>query len=158
MRKITVLVCLLFAVGMAESDSSATGRIAFSSYRDGLPKILVMDADGGNQTQLTFNDSFDYAPAWSPDGRRIAFDSFDRDGGDMEIFVMDADGSNQTQLTNNTSNNIQPAWSPDGRRIAFSSNRDGDDEIFVMDADGGNQTQLTNNTSQDTYPAWCPVE
>jgi Tol biopolymer transport system component len=128
------------------------GRIAFISDRDGNPEIFVIDADGGNQTQLTNNTSDDWEPAWSPDGRRIAFSS-DRDG-DKEIFVMDADGDNQTQLTNNTSWDSYPAWSPDGRRIAFISGRDGDWEIFVMDADGGNQRQLT--TGGGRYPAWSP--
>jgi TolB protein len=70
-----------------------------------------MDADGRNQTQLTYNSSSsDAYPAWSPDGRRIAFESW-RDG-DREIYVMDADGRNQTQLTNNTSGDAFPAWCP----------------------------------------------
>ncbi|MCX7021015.1 MAG: hypothetical protein NTW26_01845 [bacterium] len=160
--------------------AGSSGRIAFTSDRDGDEEIFVMDTDGSNQTQLTYNNSSDAFPAWSPDGGRTTFSS-DRDGdseifvmdadgspdggriafvsdrsGDAEIIVMDADGSNQTQLTDNTSQDWCPAWSPDGRRIAFDSERDGDDEIFVMDADGGNQTQLTNNTSVDEYPAWSP--
>ena len=89
---------------------SGAGRIAFDSDRDGDSEIFVMDSDGRNQTQLTYNSSYDWYPAWSPDGSRIAFHS-DRDG-DWEIFVMDADGRNQTQLTNNTSDDYAPAWCP----------------------------------------------
>ena len=56
-----------------------------------------MNADGSGVTRLTYNDAFDGYPAWSPDGRRIAFDS-QRDG-NREIYVMDADGSGVTRLT-----------------------------------------------------------
>ena len=61
------------------------------------------------------------SPAWSPDGRRIAFMS-DRDE-NPEIYVMDADGANQTRLTRTELEDSLPAWSPDGRRIAFVSQR-----------------------------------
>ena len=85
-------------------------QIAFHSGRDGDDEIYVMDADGSNVQQLTFNESDDVYPAWSPDGSRIAFHS-DRDG-DWEIYVMDADGSNVQQLTTNESDDWFPAWSP----------------------------------------------
>ena len=104
--------------------------------------------------QLTDNYSGDYTPAWSPDGRRIAFQS-DRDG-DSEIYVMNADGSGVTQLTHNGAGDWGPAWSPDGRRIAFQSDRDGDSEIYVMNAAGSGVTQLTHIDAGDYGPAWSP--
>jgi Tol biopolymer transport system component len=115
--------------------------------------IFVMDHDGQNKTQLTFSTS-DSEPAYSPDGRSIAFRGLD---GDREIFAMNADGSGRTQLTFNLQSDDDPSFSPDGRRIAFASTRDGDFEIFVMDADGSNQIQLTNNDSIPDYtPSWSP--
>ena len=80
-------------------------------------------------------------PAWSPDGRQIAFVS-DRDG-NWEIYVMNADGSSQTNLTNDLPDDTGPVWSPDGRQIAFVFCRDGSYEIYVMNADGSGQTRLT---------------
>ena len=112
--------------------------------------IYVMDADGKNRTQLTDDPTGDRHPSWSPDGQRIAVDSY-RDGA---IYVMDADGKNRTRLTNGWF----PSWSPDGQRIAVASDRDGEGygAIYVMDADGKNQTQLTDHTVDDEAPSWSP--
>ena len=105
-------------------------------------------------TRLTVHDAFDASPVWSPDGRRIAFDS-DRDG-NWEVYVMNADGSGVTRLTGNDAVDGSPSWSPDGRRIAFDSTRDGNREIYVMNADGSGVTRLTHNPADDGYPAWSP--
>ncbi len=150
-------------------------RIVFISDRDGHPlripgffssDIYVMDADGGNQQNLTNHPADDRDPSWSPDGKRIVFQS-DRDndkGHNIEIYVMDADGSNQLNLTKNLTSDTDPAWSPDGKRIVFSAQREGHVvhnldiiyEIYVMDADGANQHRLTENRNNDWRPVWSP--
>jgi len=65
-----------------------------------------MDADGGNQQNLTNHRAWDSSPSWSPDGKHIAFDSF-RDG-NGEIYIMNSDGSNQTNLTNHRGYDDRP--------------------------------------------------
>ena len=138
-----------------DATQPLTGRIAFSSNRDGNHEIYVMNADGSDQTRLTNNSGTDWEPSWSPDGSRIAFSS-NRDG-NHEIYVMDSDGSNHTRLTNNSGTDWEPSWSPDGSRIAFSSDRDGRyGEIYAMDADGSNQTRLTDNSKNEGVPSWSP--
>jgi TolB protein len=123
-------------------------------------EIYVMNADGSNQTRLTSDPAYDYSPAWSPDGSRIAFTR----GG--YIYVMNADGSNQTQLTN-SGYDSSPRWSPDSSRFTFTSVRDNPSpstcnrapcnvEIYSMNADGSNQTRLTNNPAYDVSPEWSP--
>ena len=72
-----------------------------------------MNADGSGLRRLTRNTVGDRNPVWSPDGRRIAFES------DWQLNVMNADGSGQRRLTRNAGRNFAPAWSPDGQKIAF---------------------------------------
>lgn len=93
----------------AASPAAATGRIAFASERDEAFNldINVMSADGSGVTRLTTSIGTDDRPAWSPNGRRIAFTST-RDGAN-EIYVMNADGSGQTRLTNDQARDTNPA-------------------------------------------------
>ena len=138
--------------------------IAFSSDRDGNREIYAMNADGSNVRRLTNTggvvsdvqlDGLDADPAWSPDGRRIAFNS-NRDG-DYEIYVMNADGSGQRNLTDNASLDALPAWSPDGREIVFESERaeKGNRDVYVMSASNGTVIgRLTTVGGADEMPDW----
>ena len=119
------------------------------------PKIWALSADGSNLVQLTDGPNPDFLPAWSPDGRRIAFTRELR--GSAEIFVMNVDGSGVTQLTHDRSaNDEHPAWSPDGTHIAYSSGTEAGQDLFVMSADGSDQTRLTSGPFFASEPAWSP--
>jgi TolB protein len=124
-------------------------RIAFPVKSPGPPigspsmtDIYVMNADGSGKRKLTHNARGNNEPAWSPDGRKIAFRS--TRNGNREIYVMNADGSGKRNLTRNPAQDSRPSWSPDGRRIAFISDRDGRLEAHVMNADGSGQRNLTS--------------
>jgi TolB protein len=141
--------------------SQTNQNIAFQSYRNNTSSICLISSDGTNLRCLTDHKGNDAQPAWSPDGKMIAFTS-DRDyQGDFyvattEIYIMDANGNNQRRLTWNKANDFDPAWSPDGEFIAFASDRDGDFEIYIMKTDGSNVHPLTANEAMDRWPAWSP--
>jgi TolB protein len=109
----------------------------------------------------------DRSPAWSPDGKRIAFVRMDPAvDGSGEIYLANADGSGLTRLTSSPGNDLSPTWSKDGKRIAFVSAR-GDAspstagsqawDIYIMNADdGSNVIRVTDRFGADADPAWSP--
>jgi len=126
--------------------------------------IETMPAAGGEvKTLFDFPGAFDSAPAWSPDGTKIAFESnLDVFGvnptHDMEIWVMNADGSSPVMLTDNTLHDEGPAWSPDGTMLAYSSGADNLHlDINVMTADGVHLRTLTDYAGRDESPDWQPI-
>ena len=144
-------------INMAVPDNLKNTKIAFVSDRDGNPdpyfyggdgrgEIYVMDGDGGNTIKLTNSGSSNRAPAWSPDGKKIAFMSNRSGIGFWDIYVMNADGSDVTQLTENHGDNFGPSWLPDGTEIVYASTYTGDNSInlFIMNADGTGRKRITN--------------
>lgn len=169
MDKRRVLVALavlsgsLFGVSQPARAIHAQPKIAFHSARDGDTEIFVMNVDGTNVTQLTFNATADVDPEFSPDGTQIAFSS-NRDG-DFEVYVMNVDGTGLRQLTFTTSTGIdrRPAWSSDASEIAFdrpaepSTGRHLD--LYTARPDGAAGRRLTNGggiASGGGAPDWSP--
>lgn len=132
-------------------------KIAFAVEVEENYEIHTMDLDGSNIKRITYNDSNDYNPAFSPDGNKIAYISFIRYGqSNDEIFEMDVDGNNQKRLTDNAYADGGPAFSPDGKSIAFEANKKGNGEIYIMDADGKNAKQLTYSQEDKCCAAFSP--
>ncbi|MDQ6728502.1 MAG: hypothetical protein M3066_20420, partial [Actinomycetota bacterium] len=162
---------LLWSASPAHATMPGTnGRIACASTRDGNSQIYTFDPAGTEvqATRITNNSAFDGRPRYSPDGRKIAFES-NRDG-PTEIYIMDAqvtapganaptDGTNVRRLTFTGTpghGNSSPTWSPGGDQIAFQSTRTGQFQVFKINIDGTGETQLTNEAAESTLPAWSP--
>ena len=113
--------------------------------------ISVMNADGSGQHRVPHTDGGEY-PSWSPDGKRIAFNS--NLSGDHVMYIVDLDGSRLVDLSK-VGEGWQVDWSPDGRSILFTSHRDHPDnytDVYVMRPDGSGVKRLTHNRAYT--PAW----
>jgi Tol biopolymer transport system component len=138
------------AVGSWSPDGA---KMVLSCLPSASYDVCTMDADGSNLTQLTTKGEYE-EPNWSPDGKKIAFES--ASGG---IYTMNPDGSNRTLAIAPVSD--QPDWSPDGTKIAYRRYPSGQShsDIFIANADGSNPVNLTGrigNTSEEAVPAWSP--
>lgn len=126
----------------------ANGRIVFVTERNGFNNIFIMNANGTGQRLLVphIGNYYDYAPAVSPDSRRLAFSSNQEKPGTDNIYIMNMDGTNRTKITTSqNAKNWSSSWFPDGRRLAFSSNRQGIWQTFTMNDDGSNVKPLVRS-------------
>ena len=156
-----LVISLLIQMQIAVNGyASRRTKIAFTSTRDGNSGIYVMDGDGRNQRRVTVNPAVDRLPAWSPDGKKIAFVSNrnNRNKRHKQIWVIDADGKNPIRLTDGLVDSY-PDWSPDGKKILYDAHLDPEEHnlapagITVMDADGNNKRLLTD---EGAHPSWSP--
>jgi TolB protein len=114
--------------------------------------VYTVDPDTGAERRLTTDPQPDSNPMWSPDGKRIAFDSL-RTPDHRNVWVLESDSS-YTQLTDDQRSNAYPAWSPDGRWIAWSVGPIGGREIWVMDARDGSKRRRLTTGADDVWPSW----
>lgn len=114
--------------------------------------LQVADADGYNpQTILTSREPI-MSPAWSPDGSRIAYVSFEKKV--SAVFVQTVSTGSREQVAAFPGINGAPAWSPDGSRLALTLSKDGDPEIYLLNLNSRSLERLTRNFSIDTEPVW----
>jgi dipeptidyl aminopeptidase/acylaminoacyl peptidase len=110
---------------------------------------------------VTFNNQYDVAPQWHPDGASLVYSCVSAITAAPEVCTVRLGTGEVVQLTNDGHLKWEPAWSPDGRYVAFQRKDDvseGDDwEIVVINADGTGLVKLTDNLGWDIHPAWQRV-
>lgn len=117
-------------------------------------KLQVADVDGERARTLFDSSEPILSASWSPDGRRVAYVSFET--GRPSIILQDIDGPNREQLTNFRGINGSPVFSPDGKQLAMVLSRSGDPEVFVMDLETRKLRRITRHPAIDTEPSWSP--
>jgi TolB protein len=116
--------------------------------------LMVADSDGyGPQTVVSSRQPL-LSPAWSPDGRKLAYESFER--GNSSIYIQDISTGAREVVSANKGINGAPAFSPDGSRLALTLSNGVNPDIYIMDLGSRHLTQITKNYAIDTEPVWSP--
>lgn len=117
-------------------------------------RLEMADTDGGRPRTLWEGEEPIMSPAWSPDGSRVAYVSFET--GRSQIFIQDISSGVREQLTDFTGINSSPSFSPDGNRLAMVSSKDGNPDIYILDLRTRGLQRITNHFAIDTEPSWTP--
>ncbi len=129
-------------------------RIAYITKTGKHYALQVADADGYNpQTVVSSNEPI-ISPAWSPDGTKLAYVSFEKKK--PIIFVQSLTSGNRAILANYKGNNSAPAWAPDGSKLAIVLTYGANSQIYTISAGGGDLKQITKSNGIDTEPAFSP--
>lgn len=159
-RLVTASFAALLLVGGGPAGAafrSHNGLIAFTSstYVNGdvtAVSIGAVSPEGGSERTLVSGAE---DPAWSPDGKHLAFDS-KRAGDFSHVYVADATGANVHQLTSGRTFEHDPAWSPGGKRLVFVRDTDFGTVIYVVDADGSRLLKVFDEGVHAEWPTWSP--
>ncbi len=135
------------------------GRLAFVTYKGGPAEIWGQrrkDAAFERLYPQGKQEGLCSSPAWSPDGKRLAFVLGDRRG-NSDVMLLDMETGRVRRLTDNNGINTEPCWNPSGTQIAFTSDREGGPQVFLMQDDGSNLRRLTVEGAYNASPAWSPT-
>jgi TolB protein len=147
LRAAFVLAFLLATSAPASASfPGRAGQIAFASDASGTDDIVVMNPDGSGRDSLTTGPEGDTEPAWSPDGRLLAFVR------DEAVHVVRADGSGLRRVTPGSS----PAWAPDGVRLVLARETVRGADLYLIRSDGSGLRRLTRTAAAESEPEWSP--
>lgn len=116
--------------------------------------LMVADADGWNPRTVVNSTEPLMSPSWSPDGRRLAYVSFE--GGNSAVWIQDIASGSREKVTSFRGINGAPSFSPDGGRLVLTLSKGGNPDVYVMDLGSKHLTQVTNHFGIDTEPSWSP--
>jgi len=117
-------------------------RIAYVSFESNKSAIYIQELSTGRRLRASAREGVNGAPAFSPDGRKLAL-TLSRDSGNLDIYVLNLANQVLTRITRNPAIDTEATWSADGSKIFFTSDRSGGPQIYSADADGGNKRRIT---------------
>ena len=148
---------LIYEVLTGKPGAFAT-RIAYVTEvvtnRKSRYSLYVADADGYNPIPILHSPAPLMSPSWSPDGKRLAYVSFERRR--SEIYIHDLATRKRDLVASSQGINSAPAWSPDGQRLALVLSKDGNPEIYILNIKNNSLQRITNSPAIDTEPGWTP--
>jgi len=137
------------------SPGAFSSRLAYVTSEGGRRVTLrVSDADGYNPQTIVSSQDPILSPSWSPDGRRLAYVSFENR--QTAIYVQEIATGSRERIASYKGINGSPAFSPDGRSLAMTLSKEGNPDIYVMDLVSRDLRQLTDHFGIDTEPSWSP--
>lgn len=152
-RALAAAFTALLAFAPGAPAAADEPQLAFVASERGGTRIALTGISGPPQ-DVSAGGGTAHSPAWSPDGRRLAYAA--AYGGAWQIYVRDVTSRRTRRITSGAGDHIFPAWSPDGARIAYVLRRDGDEQIHLIAADGSGARRLTGPPGRSTVPVWSP--
>jgi len=129
-------------------------RIAYVVKSTGRYELKIADADGSNDQAALASREPIISPAWSPDGTKLAYVSFEAKK--PVVYVHDLASGRRHVAANFKGSNSAPAWSPDGKQLAVVLTKDGSSQLYIVNADGSGVTRIATSSGIDTEPRWSP--
>ena len=129
-------------------------RLSYVIKTGGRYQLQISDSDGQDARIALSSPEPIISPAWSPDGTKVAYVSFEKKK--PVVYIHDLPTGRRVIVSNQKGNNSAPAWSPDGSKLAVALSTTGNTQIFQVNADGSGLRRLTQGSSIDTEPAYSP--
>lgn len=143
------------AIVLAPRFSPDGGRVLYTSYETGFPRIYVLDVGSVQRRELESQEgTMSFAPRFAPDGQTIVFSL--SQGGNTDIWAMNIGGGGATRLTSAPSIETAPSFSPDGSQIVFESDRSGSQQLYIMPTGGGEAQRISFGPGRYGTPVWSP--
>ena len=141
-------------IGVRGAFATRIIYVTVNKNKDGTKRfsLQISDADGYNPQILLESNEPIMSPAWSPDGRSLAYVSFEEKN--SAVYIQDIQSGVRQKVASNRGINSAPAWSPDGSRLALTLSKDGNPEVYIFHIASKTLNRITENAAIDTEPTW----
>jgi TolB protein len=140
---------------MSPAWSPDGASLAYVSFEGGLSSVFVQQLVSGARARVSARSGINGAPAFSPDGRRLALTLSRRDG-NVDIYLLTLATQQLARLTESPAIDTEPSWSSDGSQVYFTSDRGGSPQVYRVGAGGGSPQRVTFEGSYNARPRLAP--